>query len=366
MVQIKELVGLRGVLAWWVVAGHLAYVFSQRVGELSFNRSAVDVFIVLSGFVIMSLLDSKREAFRPYIVRRFMRLFPIYLVILLVSAATLGAQQYGLASAPFETERTAGRIAALEAAQQQIFLHLAAHLPMLHGLVPTALISKVDTSIIGQAWSISVEWQFYLLAPLIFWGLVGSWRARATVACGALALFALSKVGPLSSNDAFIGGSIGWFAIGIFSYFGFKAREYSRPLLLMTIGAVGLAVFGVAVRSPGAVLWSGVMLWLVGRVPAIIQRAATAAFANPVAMVLGNISYSTYVVHMLVIYLSMALLNWLSITPGIYVPALITMTVTGTAALSFLGYYFVEKPGIDFGTQLARVHDRGLLSRQTP
>ena len=361
MGQIRELVGLRGVLAWWVVGGHLAYVFSQRIGELSFNRSAVDVFIVLSGFVIMSLLDTKQEPFRPYIARRFMRLFPIYVVILFVSAATLAIQQYGLAHAPFETERTAARIAALQAAQSDILLHMAAHLPMLHGLVPTALISKVDTSIIGQAWSISVEWQFYLVAPLVYWGLTGDWRARLSVIAGALVLFALSKVGPLSSNDAFIGGSVGWFAVGIFSYFGFKARERPWPVLVMMVGAALLAGFGVVAQAPGAVLWAGVMLWLIGRVPKAIKPIVEMALTNRVAMTLGNISYSTYVVHMLVIYLSMAALNKMQIASQAYGPLLIIMTIAGTAGLSFLGYYCVEKPGIDVGAQLARGR-RGVLS----
>jgi peptidoglycan/LPS O-acetylase OafA/YrhL len=363
MGQIKELVGLRGVLSWWVVAGHLAYVFSQRLGELSYNRSAVDVFIVLSGFVIMSLLDTKREPYKPYIIRRFMRLFPIYAIVLTASAATLVLQQYGLSAAPFETERTASRIAALVAAQREIIPHMAAHLSMLHGLVPTALISKVDTSIVGQAWSISVEWQFYLLAPLVFWGLLGDWRAKLILALGAGILFAMSKIGPLSSNDAFIGGSVGWFAVGIGTYFGFKAREKKRVVSIMILAAVALAALGFGIRSPGAVLWSVVMLWLIGWMPGFLRRAITAALTNPVALALGNVSYSTYVVHMLVIYLSMAALGPLHLSVSAYVSALIAMTFAGTAGLSFIGYHFIEKPGIDAGTQLARRHSKPMFAR---
>lgn len=356
MGQIRELVGLRGVLSWWVVIGHLAYVFSQNLGELSHNRSAVDVFIVLSGFVIMSLLDTKREAYKPYIIRRFMRLFPIYAVVLTLSAATLALQQFGLDAAPFETDRTASRIAAMEAARQAIVPHMLAHLPMLHGLVPTALISKVDTSIVGQAWSISVEWQFYLLAPLVFWGLIGRWRSKLAVGLGACGLFILSRFGPLSSNDAFIGGSVGWFAVGIGTYFGFKARDNRLAVVLVAAGATALAGFGMVIQSPGAVLWAIVMLWLIGSVPAFVKRLITSALTNPVVLALGNVSYSTYVVHMLVIYLSMALLSILHLPAHIYVPALIAMTIVGTAALSFLGYYFVEKPGMDAGAGLARRH----------
>ena len=357
MGQINELIGLRGVLAWWVVGGHLAYVFSQRIGEASYNRSAVDVFIILSGFVIMRLIDTKRETYKPYIIRRFMRLFPIYFVVLMVSALTLGLQQYGLSSAPFETERTASRIAALAAAESNIVPHMAAHLTMLHGLVPTALISKVDTSIVGQAWSISVEWQYYLLAPLIFWGLVGDWKTRAATLFGAAALFVMSKFGPLSSNDAFIGGSVGWFAVGIGTYFGIKAREEKRIALLVVFAAVSLAVVGVATRSPGAVLWSLVMLWLVGWVPAIVKRGITAVLTHPAVILLGEASYSTYVVHMLVIYLSMAALGPLHLSTTAYAVSLVAMTVVGTAILSIIGWYRIEEPGMEAGKYITRRRD---------
>ena len=156
---------------------------------------------------------------------------------------------------------------------------------------------------------------------------------------------------------------MGWFAVGIFSYFGFKARGRSGTVALMVLAAGGLAAFGLVTRSPGAVLWSGIMLWLVDCVPAPLKRAVALALANRFAMTLGNISYSTYVVHMLVIYLSMAALGSLHLTTTVYAALLIAMTLAGTAALSFLGYFFIEKPGIDFGAQLARGRSLSLLAR---
>ena len=66
--EIKELTSLRGILAWWVVFSHLLTYTGfppestnglvRLVGKGSI---AVDVFIILSGFVIFNLLDGRKE-----------------------------------------------------------------------------------------------------------------------------------------------------------------------------------------------------------------------------------------------------------------------------------------------------------------
>ena len=46
-------------------------------------------------------------------------------------------------------------------------LFIAAHLTMTHGLFPDGVLPDVWVGFLGAAWSLSTEWQFYLLALLI-------------------------------------------------------------------------------------------------------------------------------------------------------------------------------------------------------
>ena len=92
--RLPELEGIRGVLSWWVVICHIL----QQAGysEAALGRGwrilvhgdyAVDVFIILSGFVIHKLWHDAREPYRVFITRRFLRLWPAYAVCLLGALA---------------------------------------------------------------------------------------------------------------------------------------------------------------------------------------------------------------------------------------------------------------------------------------
>src|SRR4051794_2164034 len=95
MYRIRSLEAVRGILAVWVVVGHVlrstGFTPSDLgiLGVLASPGYAVDIFIILSGFVIFFLLDSKPVGWALFIYQRFMRIAPMYFVALLVSAITL-------------------------------------------------------------------------------------------------------------------------------------------------------------------------------------------------------------------------------------------------------------------------------------
>ena len=155
--RIQEFEGLRGGLAWWVVFFHLGMmVGSDPAQRTKFENlvvlggwQGVEQFIILSGFVIAVLLDARRERYLVYIVRRFFRLAPVYYVLLVYAVAITWAQGVHI-DRPLE----------------QILVHLT----MLHGLIPDEVLKGSPNAFVHPAWSISVEWQFYLIAP---WALAG-------------------------------------------------------------------------------------------------------------------------------------------------------------------------------------------------
>jgi peptidoglycan/LPS O-acetylase OafA/YrhL len=136
--------GLRG----WAILLVLAF----HVGLLSGGSLGVDVFFVLSGFLITSLLAEEWQrhgtiSLPRFYLRRALRLWPAFFTLLLL---------YGLYSWLF--------LPATEAAEhlQEILVAgcYVANWPTLH---------QTGFAALGHTWSLSLEEQFYLLWPPLLW-----------------------------------------------------------------------------------------------------------------------------------------------------------------------------------------------------
>lgn len=103
----------------------------------------VDLFFVISGFLIVTLLLRERRktgnlSLRRFYARRFLRIFPVYYAVLLLVAVAAFAS-HGMAAA----------------ATRRDLPYAAAYVS---NLVPMA-------SLLGITWSLSTEEQFYLIIP---------------------------------------------------------------------------------------------------------------------------------------------------------------------------------------------------------
>lgn len=347
--HVAELDGLRALLAWWVVAGHYWATFSDRFHDLH-NNSAVSVFIILSGFVITSLLRSRPTSYLAFMTGRWFRLFPAYLLLLTVSALTLGAQRSGIGGFWIHTDQNQIRTQILEQTQQHLWPQIAAHVVMLHGLVPTWRVPEIAVGIIGQAWSLSVEWQFYLLAPALIAMIVG--RRWILLAICVLALIALNWLPQLRDNSAFMPHQIGWFAVGIGSFFLYEQRAYIAARRLFWFGEAGMLAFGLVQLDLGALVWVTVFpALMVNKGPfALLGRV----LKTPVLTALGAASYSTYLVHMLPLFIGMYVMERIGLSTPMASAVLVAGSVLFTLGASMALYRCVEKPGMSLGKRVAQ------------
>src|SRR5262245_36843058 len=78
--RIEELDALRGLAALFVVVFHCAMFRPQADYGFYLGITGVDLFFIISGFVIFMSLENSKSG-NSFLVSRFIRLFPIYWVI---------------------------------------------------------------------------------------------------------------------------------------------------------------------------------------------------------------------------------------------------------------------------------------------
>lgn len=345
--KIHSLEGLRGLMAWWVVLGHISLSFNWRIPIIDRNILAVDVFILLSGFVISRLIDRKKDLFINYIIRRAFRLFPLYICVLILSTILLRVQLSAWQFIPFQTEANLNRFELTDQSLANLSPNFLAHLFLVQGMIPNRWLPGAAYSIVGQAWSISLEWQFYILAPFLFWTLAKRerWIIFAFV---FITLMLTSRLFP----GAFLGSKIAQFGAGICSYLALDRVDERRRWILATLAfaVVAIAQGGVWQLLPFSI-WSAVLLSSAALPHNPTHKLAVFLSSKPLTH-FGMISYSIYLVHMIPLYVSIYLLS-------MYKTSLLTIeivalcsTVSGAYLLSLLTYFWIEKRGIALGSRL--------------
>jgi len=164
MNRLRQLDGLRGCAILLVLVWHY-FVCQIKVRPdtflstsklwLSFTWSGVDLFFVLSGFLITGILIDNANAtnyFRTFYIRRACRILPIYFVMLLLFITAVWAFRQQADRFPWLLKDTIPAWAHATFTQN-IFMALTEKWGAAYALGPT--------------WSLAVEEQFYLVLPLI-------------------------------------------------------------------------------------------------------------------------------------------------------------------------------------------------------
>ena len=364
--RIDAFESLRGLMALWVVVGHAVTRsgyggadIPPLLSPLASPIDAVGVFIVLSGFVIFFLLDRSHLSYGAFLTRRVFRLFPLYLAALAAAAASQSWEFQTLQTIPWRSSAIAKDINVHLLTLQYFDWHLLAHATMTHGLLSDALLPASAVALISQAWSLSLEWQFYLMAPALF--LLVERRAWTVLAGVMIAMGGLASLRYVPMG--FIANSAGLFVLGIASYYLWK-RVAGRPLSEVRAWECAAAIAVVLVclffaDAIPAAIWVAVFALVLlgdrdGASPPV--RAGFRLLHQPLLLWLGRISYSVYVCHFLVLYAVIGLLLglWPDIPKLWFALALITLTVGGTLAVATLTFRVIEQPGMALGQVLAR------------
>ncbi|HUB46881.1 MAG TPA: acyltransferase [Acetobacteraceae bacterium] len=238
MKRLECLDGLRGVLAVYVMLGHMApfaMLPDPLIHLLSHGGAAVDVFFILSGMVIVQSLESFGWHASGFLIARIARTYPVYLVMLAI-AVPVQALPTDLARLPWVAADSVARDIWSVGWPHAWAIELATHLTMTHGLLPDAVVPGGWISFLGSAWSLSTEWQFYLLA--LWLGMLAGPR-RMTPAFLLLAVAGLmwQQAAPpgLLFSRAFLPHKAQFFALGMASaglLRGETMRRYAIVLLL--------------------------------------------------------------------------------------------------------------------------------------
>ena len=379
MIRFEGLDGLRGWLAWTVVLHHV--LFFTGLGApwlptglvLQAGFLAVMVFIIVSGFVITHLVLEKDEPYRLYIARRALRIYPIYLLALLlgVAATFLAFRTFltpegvpdpsALATLPYpQVANLAYDNATLHSGAY--LTHLVLHLTMLHGLFAQTFLPDAEFMFLAPAWSLSLEWQFYLVAPFVVRAARNKLLAIGLVA----ATFALTwlyghKVFGGWGLPSFLPGACLYFAVGIATRlliprdgFRFSWQAAVAPALL-AIGFIAMGAWRLPVWVWLAFIAASLAASRGGRLGEPVRRIVQALFESRLATHLGKASYSTYLVHYPLMQIAMYLaVRVLALSPPAAAVFVAVGTLVSTWALSQLTWRFVEQPFIAHGKRLRR------------
>jgi peptidoglycan/LPS O-acetylase OafA/YrhL len=354
--DLPALTGIRGLAAWFVVLYHvrvgtLSYLPEPASFVLSKGYLAVDLFFMLSGFVLwLNYSDRLRRdgfgAVPKYLARRVARVWPLHLFILALTIVYAGLV------AATGTLNTA----------HYPWAELPLHVLLIHNWGFTGALTWNDPS-----WSISGEAAAYLLFPVIVMAV--DWRRiPALSAIAALVLLALILSAVMEYEGAQILDrdiprfgllrAVTEFTMGTIVCALWQRWRPRRGLAAGLAGALaaGALLLGFAAGASETLV---VPLFLAGLLLALAltaDRPGNPLAARPIRY-LGEISYSTYLVHFL-LYIVFKIL--FVEDPANVQPTLIGLFLLLTFLASVALYHGVERPA---QRALNLLFDRRLESR---
>ncbi|WP_064695613.1 acyltransferase family protein [Rhizobium aegyptiacum] len=336
---IPSLDGLRGIAAVLVVQAHIGLIFpNTALHVMTMGSEAVGLFFALSGFLMAHLYGSRpvtKNAVLDFLVSRIARIYPVYLVAVLL-------------------------VAMLSSMQDLNFVQ-----PIIGGTDFLRHVFLLGSS--GVFWSIPPEIQFYLLFPIL-WLCLARPHRHSGVIVGLAVLVVVDGLLELPGPGILLLSKLPYFVFGALA--GAIHSYWDRWTPTALAGAFTLfllaAFFTYRHVLPGfspefwglqSAVAAAVIVALVARQPPIAAHFLAAA---PLRF-LGAISFSLYLFHVPIMCLVRRAFDGL-----IPEPALILVALGTAAAGAWFIHETIEVPSRRLLVGLWQHHWWRAASRETP
>lgn len=350
---IPELEGLRGCLALWVFIFHATRFCGIHVPFIADGGAAVDVFIILSGFVISRLIIAKPEPYIPFMIRRAARLYPAWLIALISGVAVSWIVTGVYAAIPWQQEDVSRLIERHDIEMLNLWPLLLGHLTLLHGIFPEEILKTSSLAFVGPGWSLSLEWQFYLIAPI----LLHLFQSRRWQVIAILTCFIIAIVTPkLLSSFTYIVPSflplrLSCFMLGIATALLFD-HLLTLPKSVLFYGVSGIisAMLGVTISVVGMISLLPYIIWFAVLLTALnanmVGISTFRRFLNSkIIQFLGRVSYGLYIYHSSIYICVAAGIFALGVhNRFVMLAALFLVALPLALSAAWLSYKFIELP----------------------
>lgn len=332
--------GLRGYLAFFVFLHHsCVWYFFLRTGHWSvppsrlyshFGHSSVAFFFMITGFLFFSkLLDGKTRKidWGKLFISRFLRLAPLYVFAMFLLFLIVAVLSNGILNEPVHK--------LLRGMVRWLCFTITSE-PDLNGIKDTTNIMA------GVTWSLPYEWFFYFSLPLLAL-VVGVRPPIPYLLLGMASIVGLTMFHPKLNNlFAFLGGFVAAILVRSNSFRHVAVHRFSS---LAALGCIGTAIFVFPLEKEALPLF----LLSVAFVLIASGNSLFGILTRPVSRTLGEISYSLYLLHGIVLFVFYHFVIGLpkskALSPVMHWIQIVGLTPV-LLCICFTTFWFIERPAM--------------------
>src|SRR5579864_6613418 len=237
---LSHLDGLRGLAALWVLLAHCMIWGGWYWHRMPDPKIAVDVFMILSGYLMVHQWYAKREedgkvtstTIVRFYIRRFFRIAPLYYAVVIFTFASSRWFIHG-----YEMLKAANHLWGVFDFGTMHFdwASFVAHVTFLFGLMP-----RYASSICLPDWSIGLEMQFNAAFPLLLLGFRRVGVVATVIGCVVMTRL-WGRYGVAFPEPSFLLIKLNVFLVGMLAAEAVRMFELV-PLRAMVLGALAAAL----------------------------------------------------------------------------------------------------------------------------